>query len=158
MALCNSEYSSNAALQLQECMLLLATRSAAVTLLCGWPDAVVLTPAYQRMLPAAVCRAEVLADGETNMLQSAAECATACSSSSKCNAWQWCADDGGCPTEFGGSGGGSLPTQACHLQAQKLAPGNPLFDWRPSQFVAGYNGGACRACMEVRACCNSGAV
>lgn len=88
-----------------------------------------------------VCRAEVLADGKTNVLQTAAECAAACSSSSKCNAWQWCADSSGCPTEFGSSAD-LLPLQGCHLQAQKLLPGNPLFGWRPSRFVAGYNGGA----------------
>ncbi len=86
------------------------------------------------------CRAEVLEDGKSNVQPTAAECADACGSSSKCNAWQWCADDGGCPTEFGGSEE-PLPAQACHLQAQKLAPGNPMFGWRPSRFVAGYNGG-----------------
>ena len=90
-----------------------------------------------------LCRAEVLADGKTNAMQTAAECGTACSSSSKCNAWQWCADDDGCPTEFGSSAD-PLPAQGCHLQAQKLAPGNPLYGWRPSRFVAGYNGGARR--------------
>ena len=85
----------------------------------------------------------MVADGAAgNAQQTAAECAAACGSSSKCNAWQWCADNGGCPTEFGGSE--LLPPQACRLQTQKLAPGNPMFEWRPSRFVAGYNGGARR--------------
>jgi hypothetical protein len=49
------------------------------------------------------CRAEVLADGKTNLLQTAADCGAACAASAKCNAWQWCGDNGGCFTEFGSS-------------------------------------------------------
>ena len=56
------------------------------------------------------CRAEVLVDGKTNSVQTAAECAAACAASAKCNAWQWCDDAAGCPTECG-SRAEPLPAQ-----------------------------------------------
>lgn len=83
-------------------------------------------------------RTTVLLDASKNLVTTAAECAATCIPASKCNAWQWCDDAAGCTSEFGKK---LLPKGGCQVEEQKLAPGEPLFNWNPSQFSAGYNGG-----------------